>query len=65
MSDDVRRDSEIRAYLAEREGYARRGMTDRVAQVDAELARLGHTRAAAAKKPARERAVQPKGETRG
>jgi len=34
-----------------------------VADVDAELKRLGYTRATA--KPAKERAVQPKRETRG
>lgn len=53
----------IRAYLVEREAYERRGMSKRVADVDAELKRLGHTRATA--KPAKERAVKPKPETRG
>lgn len=64
MSASAPRDDDlVRAYLAERESYARRGMTDRVAQVDAELKRLGYTRATA--KPAKERAVKPRGETRG
>lgn len=31
----------IEALLAERKGYERRGLTDRVAEVDAMLARLG------------------------
>lgn len=31
----------VRALLAEREGYLKRGRADRVAQVDAELARYG------------------------
>ena len=31
----------IEALLAEREGYTRRGLADRVAQVDAEIERLG------------------------
>ena len=34
--------SSIRELLVEREGYVRRGLPDRVAQVDAELAKLGH-----------------------
>lgn len=58
-------DNLIRGYLAEREAYAAAGRADRVAQVDAELKRLGYTRAAQAKKPAKERAVAPKRETRG
>lgn len=33
--------SDVEALLAEREGYVRRGLSNRVAQVDAELARLG------------------------
>lgn len=60
---DPRNDNLIRAYLAEREAYVKRGLADRVADVDAELKRLGHTRAA--KTPAKERAVKPKGESRG
>lgn len=60
---DPRNDNLIRAYLAERDAYARRGLTARVADVDAELKRLGYTRAA--KAPAKERAVKPRGETRG
>lgn len=31
----------VQALLAERTGYERRGLTDRVAEVDAVLARLG------------------------
>jgi hypothetical protein len=33
----------VAALLAERLGYVRRGLPDRVALVDAELARYGHT----------------------
>ncbi len=60
---DPRTDDLIRAYLAEREAYVKRGQADRVADVDAELKRLGYNRAA--KAPAKERAVKPRGETRG
>lgn len=64
MSASAPRDDDlVRAYLAERESFARRGLTARVADVDAELKRLGYTRATA--KPAKERAVQSKRETRG
>ncbi|HUR23999.1 MAG TPA: hypothetical protein VMZ73_09035 [Acidimicrobiales bacterium] len=34
--------NEIAALLREREHYTRRGLPDRVAEVDAELARRGH-----------------------
>jgi len=34
----------IEALIREREGYVRRGLKDRVAAVDAELAALGHKR---------------------
>lgn len=43
MADDIaaaRRADYIRALSEEREGYARQGRTDRVADVDAELARM-------------------------
>lgn len=33
--------SDVESLLREREGYVRRGLKDRVAQVDAELARHG------------------------
>ena len=36
--------SNIEALIWEREGYVRRGLKDRVAAVDAELAALGHKR---------------------
>lgn len=63
MSIDPRNEDLIRAYLVEREAYEHRGLTARVADVDAELKRLGYTRAA---KPAvKERAVKSKPETRG
>lgn len=57
-------DSMIAALLREREGYAARGMDDRVAQVDAQLEALGHQRRS--DKPARrERAVKSAPEKRG
>lgn len=34
--------NDVEPLLREREGYVRRGLADRVAQVDAELKRLGH-----------------------
>lgn len=46
MSDDAaaaaaaKRADEVRALTVERAGYVARGMTDRVKQVDAEIARL-------------------------
>lgn len=53
---------QIAALLTEREGYARRGLDDRVAQVDAQLDAQGYRR----EKPARrERAVKPAVEKRG
>lgn len=33
----------VQALLREREGYVRRGLADRVAAVDVELTRLGHS----------------------
>lgn len=53
---------EIEALLVEREGYVRRGLAKRVADVDAALAVLGHkTRAEAATiEPEAERAALPK-----
>lgn len=62
---DPRTAAEIAGYLQERAAFERRGNKDGMAAVDAELARLGYTRAA--KKPAaKERAAKPvKTETRG
>ncbi|MEV4001000.1 hypothetical protein [Actinomadura sp. NPDC049753] len=61
-------EAEVLALLREREGYARRGLTDRVAQVDAQLDARGHKRpaeaapAAAAKRgPGRPRRTPPAG----
>lgn len=51
----------IDALLTEREGYARRGLDERVAQVDAQLDQAGYRR----DKPARrERATKPAVEKR-
>ena len=62
MSDNT---ALIDALLRERRGYETYGLKDRVAAVDAELARLGHTPAARAKPKAQpERAVRPPTEKR-
>lgn len=56
--------SEVEALLREREGYVVRGRKDRVAQVDAELKRLGfavETETTEAVTPHVERAVTPRG----
>lgn len=51
---------QIEALLTEREGYRRRGLKDRVAQVDAALAALGHkTVETASAEPRAERAAKP------
>ena len=56
----------IDALLRERRGYEIYGLTDRVAAVDAELARLGHGPAKRAEPKAKpERAVKPPVEKRG
>lgn len=57
-------DARIAALKAEREGYVARGMSDRVAGVDAELKRLGVGVESRAKPATKERAVKPKTETR-
>jgi hypothetical protein len=55
---------EIAALLNEREGYLRRGLAKRVADVDAALAALGHKTQARAEaatiEPEAERAALPK-----
>lgn len=56
---------EIEALLIEREGYVRRGKKDRVAQVDAILASLGHGVESAAIEPESERATVKKPKKRG
>lgn len=50
----------IRALIRERAGYAQRGLTERVKQVDAELKALG-----AAGKPPAKRATKLKADKRG
>jgi len=54
----------VDALLAEREGYVRRGLSGRVAQVDAELARFGIQAESAVDAPL-ERAVPAKPAPRG
>lgn len=60
-------DAIIRALLEEREGYVLRGMSDRVAQVDEQLARHGYapTPDKRAERVRKQRAVKPQGEKRG
>jgi hypothetical protein len=43
MSEPQTENTMIAGLLREREGYARRGLDDRVAQVDEQLRLLGHT----------------------
>lgn len=62
---DPRTADDIRAYLAERAAFERRGDKGGVAAVDVELKRLGYTRAEAKKSAPVERAVKSKPETRG
>lgn len=52
-------ENRIRALLTEREGYVRRNLPDRVAQVDAELAALGHKIETAAVEPGENAARRP------
>lgn len=56
----------IEALLSEREGYVRRGLKDRVAQVDVVLASLGYVTAirTATIEPEAERAVVPRASKR-
>ena len=49
----ARRADYVRALQEERAGYAARGLDDRVAEVDAQLARLAPTDAAPAKRSTR------------
>jgi hypothetical protein len=54
----------VAALLREREGYVRRGLDDRVAQVDAELARLGHVVAGAEPEPEQDQEAPRRGRPR-
>lgn len=58
----MQQDAYVAALLSERAGYERHGRTDRVADVDAELARLGVTRQDA--HHGQERAVRTDAQTR-
>ncbi len=51
----------VESLLREREGYLRRGLDDRVAQVDAELAKLGFGVETATAAPAPEVAAVRRG----
>lgn len=56
----------IRALLAERAGLARQGLAERVAQVDAELARCGYAAPReAAPEPLRTAAAKPRRTRKG
>lgn len=51
----------IATYLEERRGYVLRNLTDRVRQVDTQLARLGYKAAPeTAQAPVAERAIAPR-----
>lgn len=52
--------TEVEALLIEREGYLRRGLRDRVAQVDAQLAQFGFAVESASVQPAVETASRAK-----
>lgn len=54
---DEQKAEQIAALIREREHYVRFYMTDRIAQVDAQLSRLGHSAQAPAKR-AQTRTVQ-------
>lgn len=60
---DFRTQNYINGLLQERAAFEKRGMTDRVADVDDELERVGYTRPK--KRATKERAVKNKAETRG
>lgn len=55
---------QVEAYLRERAGLARRGATERVAQVDAELAALGYVEPQGRTAPPQQTTVAPKGRRR-
>lgn len=61
---DAERRNKIAALLAEREGYVRRNLPERVALVNDILRQLGHDVEAAAVQPSTERAVAPKARKR-
>ena len=50
----------VEAYLRERAGYARRGLPDKVALVDAQLAMLGHVMPAPVAAPPVHRTEAPR-----
>ena len=56
---------QVEALLRERRGYELYGNTDRVKQVDEQLAALGYTRATAKKSAPKERAAKKAPESRG
>lgn len=61
--------NQIEALLAEREGYARRGLKDRVKQVDDALSALGYKQSTpkqetATVEPEAERAIVPRASKR-
>lgn len=60
---DFQTDNYIAGLLQERAMFAKRGLDQRVADVDAELKRVGYTRAK--KTAGTERAVASKAQTRG
>jgi hypothetical protein len=51
-TEEEKREDYLRALLVERQGYVTFGRSDRVADVDRELERLGHREAAVARSAA-------------
>lgn len=56
---DEERAGKIRALLEERAGYVQRGQSERAAQVDAELARIGHQAAKPVERAEKRPAARP------
>lgn len=56
--DVIKFNGEVDALLVERAGYEQRGLKDRVAEVDEQLAARGHTEAAAARGKAAPKGVK-------
>lgn len=58
-------DPQVAALLRERQGYVQRELPERVAQVDAELDRLGYVDEKSARRAAKKTAAPPDRSTRG
>lgn len=65
MAPDPKIENDIQSLLRERAGYVLRDLPDRVAAVDAELARLGHVTAADTSPTERAVSAGPRSASRG